>query len=166
MIERAIIQDECDFPLQVPLNNQNNRVYYKGNKRDVPEQNLFHNTDRQSIKVMVSAAFTWHGVTKPIFVNQQGLKVNAERYCRHLKTELSPEIRKVYPREDWIHMQDGVTLQTSNLVQKFLEETIPRRYVKKKEWPPKSPDANPLDYYFRSKAKEKVYDGRLNDPFA
>ena len=29
MIERAVFQDESDFPLQVWLNNQNDRVYYK-----------------------------------------------------------------------------------------------------------------------------------------
>lgn len=165
MIERAVFQDECDFPLQVPLNNQNNRVYFKGTKIEVPEKNLFHNTDRQSIKVMVSAAFSWYGVTKPIFVNRQGLKVNAKRYHQHLKTELFPAIRKVYPRNDWIYMQDGATSHTANLVQNFLEETIPRRYVKKDEWPPKSPDTNPLDYYFWSRVKEKVYEGRLNKPF-
>ena len=62
-------------------------------------------------------------------------------------------------------MQDGATSHTSKLVQNFLEETIPRRYVKKDQWPPKSPDANPLDYYFWSRVKEKVYEGRLNKPF-
>ena len=76
---------------------------------------------------MVSAAFTWYGVSKPIYVNQNGLKVNAKRY--HLKKELFPAIRKIYPRNDWIYMQDGATSHTSYLVQNFLEETIPRRYV-------------------------------------
>ena len=32
MVERAVFQDECDFPLQIPVNNQNNRVYYNGKK--------------------------------------------------------------------------------------------------------------------------------------
>ena len=114
---------------------------------------------------MVSAALTWYGVSKPIFVNRKGLKVNAARYHDHLKKELFPAIKKIYPREDWIYMQDGATSHTSKLVQNFLEETIPRRYVKKDQWPPKSPDANPLDYYFWSRVKEKVYEGRLNKPF-
>ena len=85
MVERAVFQDECDFPLQIPLNNQNNRVYYNGKKKDIPEKNLFHLSDRQSVKVMVSAALTWYGVSKPIFVNINGLKVNAARYHDHLK---------------------------------------------------------------------------------
>ena len=68
MIERAIFQDESDFPLQVPLNSQRDRGYHKGKKKNVPDENLFHPSNRQSVKVMVSAALTWYGVTKPIFV--------------------------------------------------------------------------------------------------
>jgi len=34
-----------------------------------------------------------------------------------------------------------------------------------KQWPPASPDCNPLDYHFWDKAKVKVYEGRFNQPF-
>ena len=165
MIERAVFQDECDFPLEVPINSQNDRVYFKGVKKDVPETNLCHKSNRQSVKVMVSAALTWYGVTKPLFIGKKGLKVNAENYQKHLKKQLFPEIQKVYPRDDWIFIQDGASSHTSNLVQSFLEDTIPRRYIKKDEWPPKSPDSNPLDYFFWNEVKTKVYAGRLNTPF-
>ena len=83
----------------------------------------------------------------------------------HLKKELFPAINKVYPRNDWIYIQDGATSHTSNLVQDFLQQTIPRRFIKKDQWPPKSPDSNPLDYYFWSKVKTKVYEERVNQPF-
>ena len=118
--------------------------------------------DRQSIKVMVSAALTWYGVTKPIFVNRKGMKVNAENYKKHLKKKLLPTMNKVYPRNDWIYIQDGATSHTSNLVQNFLNETMPRRFIKKDQWPPKSPDCNPLDFYFWNKVKTKVYEGRIH----
>ena len=140
-------------------------MYFKGQKKDVPRDNLFHPSNRQSVKVMVSAALTWYGVTRPTFVNRKGLKVNAVNYKNHLKRELFPAIKKVYPRNDWIYIQDGATSHTSNLVQNFLQETIPRRFIKKDQWPPKSPDSNPLDYYFWNKVKTKVYQGRIDKPF-
>ena len=65
----------------------------------------------------------------------------------------------MHPRENWIFIQDVASSHTSNLVQDFLHETIPRRYVKRNEWPLKSPDSNPLDYYFWSKVKRKAYEG-------
>ena len=42
MIERAVFQDKSDFPLEIPINRQNNRVYFKGSKKDVPKENLCH----------------------------------------------------------------------------------------------------------------------------
>ena len=80
---------------------------------------------------MISAALTWHEVTKPIFVNQKGLKVNANNYKHHLKKQLFPAINKVYPRNDSIFIQDGVISPVSNLVQNFLNETIPVDLLRK-----------------------------------
>ena len=51
---------------------------------------------------MVSAAILWYGVTKPFFVNKNGIKVNKENYCRHLRKELFPAIEKVVKLDDWI----------------------------------------------------------------
>lgn len=165
MVEKFVWQDEKDFPLQVPTNAQNNRVYFKGRKSDVPVENLYHKTNRQCEKVMVSAALTWNGATRPFFVNNKGLKVNAVRYRHHLKKELFPAIEKVITRDDWVFVQDGATSHTANITQEFLKNTLKRRFVKSDEWPPNSPDCNPLDYYFWNAVKEKVYKGRINKPF-
>ena len=47
----------------------------------------------------------------------------------------------------------------------FLQETIPRRFIPKDQWPPNSPDTNPLDFYFWNEVKTKVYNNRMNNPF-
>ena len=67
-VEKCAWQDEKYFMLKVPLNHQNNRVYGKQRKGDISDDRLFHNTNRQSKKVMVSACITWYGATKPFFV--------------------------------------------------------------------------------------------------
>ena len=105
MIERVVFQDESDFPLQIPINSQSDCVYFKDQKKDVPNKNLSHQTNRESVKVMVSAALVWFGVTKVLFVNKKGLKVKAENYRKHLKIELFPAINKIYPRKDCIFIQ-------------------------------------------------------------
>ena len=79
------MEDEKDFTLDVPVNLQNDRVYGKGKKSDVPDENLFASTNKMSRKVMVSAAISWYGATKPFFVNENGIKVNKENYCKYLK---------------------------------------------------------------------------------
>ena len=32
---------------------------------------------------MVSAAISWYGTKKLVFVNENGIKVNKENYCKH-----------------------------------------------------------------------------------
>ena len=114
---------------------------------------------------MVSAALTWFGVTRPLFFNEKGLKFNAQNYRKHPIKELFPAINKIYQQKDWILIQNGATSHTCSLVQDFLKETIPRRYIKKDQWPPKSPGSNLLNYYSWNKVKTKVYEDRLNTPF-
>ena len=50
----------------------------------------------------------------------------------------------------------------SNLVQDFLTEKIDKGFIKHNEWPPASPDCNPLDYYFWDKIKIEVYGDRFD----
>ena len=45
--ERLVFQDEKDFPLQVPVYTQNNRVYHRGLKKDI----MFSESNRQSLKL-------------------------------------------------------------------------------------------------------------------
>ena len=56
MIEKTVSQDEKDFTLDIPFNLQNDRVYRKGKKSHVPDQNLFASTNKMSRKFLVSLA--------------------------------------------------------------------------------------------------------------
>ena len=76
MIEKTAWQNEKDFTLDVPVNLQNERVYEQRKKSDVLDENLFASAKEMSRKVMVSAAISWYGTTKPFFVNENGTKPN------------------------------------------------------------------------------------------
>ena len=58
LVKKFSFQGEKDFTLGLPTNIQNNRVYFKGKKDQVPDENLFHQTNEESIKVMVLACLT------------------------------------------------------------------------------------------------------------
>ena len=47
----------------------------------------------------------------------------------------------------------------SNPNQTHLEQVVPH-FIKKDEWPPESPDLNPMDYTIWDSLSEKVYKGR------
>jgi len=164
-LPRLVFQDEKDFALQVPTNRQNNRVYFNGPKKDVQPERLFSEGNRQSEKVVVSAVFTWKGVSQPFFVGGSKIKVNAESYLKHLRDELIPAVEGMYPNNDFSFIQDSAPSHRANKIQKFLKEKCKSRFVKSTDWPPKSPDCNPLDFYFWDRVQQKVYEGRHCNPF-
>ena len=57
-------------------------------------------------------------------------------------------------------MQDGATSHTANITQQYLKVRFGRRFIRKDQWPPNSPDCSPLDYFFWDAVKRKVYEGR------
>ena len=71
MIAKTVWQDEKDFPLHVPVNTENDRVYHKGKFRIAISLNK--ETKKQSKKVMVSAGITWYGATRAFFVGEKGV---------------------------------------------------------------------------------------------
>ena len=120
--------------------------------------------NKMSRKVMVSAAISWYGATKPVFVNESGIEVNKENFCKHLKRQF-PAIKKLVKPDGWMFVQDSALSHRSNLVQDFLEKSLKHCFVKCVEWPRSSPDVNPLDYFFWDLVKTKVYQGRAGEPF-
>ena len=164
-LPRLVFQDEKDFSLQVKTNRQNNRVYGYGLKKDISPQRLFNEGNRFSIKVMVSAVITWKGVSPPFFVADPEMKVNGVSYLNHLREDLIPFCESLYPRDDFIFIQDSAPSHRYKPVQQFLKDKLKSRFVKNTEWPPASPDCNPLDYFFWNKVQEKVYEGGHCEPF-
>ena len=102
--------------------------------------------------------------TKTFFVNENGLKVNAKTYKKHLEKQLFPEVDRLMNGTCWIFLQDSAPSHRSNLVQNFLKEKLGSKFIKHTEWLPSSPDCNPLGYHFWNKIKERVYKDRLGQP--
>ena len=73
-----VLAIERDFTLDVPVDLQNDQVYRRRKKSDIPDENLFASTNKMSRKVVGSTAISWIGATKPFFVNENGIKVNKE----------------------------------------------------------------------------------------
>ena len=76
-------------------------------------------------KVMVSATIFSYGVTKPFFVNENGIKVNEENYCKHQKKQLFSTIKNLLSV-----IVNSAPSHRPNLVLDFLEKTLKRRFVK------------------------------------
>lgn len=165
-LPRLAFQDEKDFTIQVKTNRQNNRVYGRGLKKNIDPRRLYNESNKFTVKVMVSAVITWKGVSPPFFVGQAGLKVDSHRYLAHLQNDLMPAIEKMYPNKDFTFVQDSAPSHRAKIVQSYLKEKLNSRFVKNTDWPPSSPDCNSLDYFFWNEVQQKVYRGRHCNPFS
>ena len=94
---------------------------------------------------MVSSVITWKGVSQPFFIGGNGIKVNGASYLKHLCDDLI-YAEAMHLNKDFTFVQDSGLLHRANQVQNFLKQKLKFRFVKNTDWPPKSPDCNPLHY--------------------
>ena len=116
-------------------------------------------------KVTVFAAITGNNhLIGPVFCDQN---VNGMRYLDIINTTLVPELTRIFGRQangairrTW-YIQDGAPAHRHGAVHNRLQELFPNRVVglgHAVEWPPRSPDLIPLDFWIWGDVKAKVYE--------
>jgi hypothetical protein len=94
---------------------------------------------------MVWGANSRKGRLPLVFIDRE-VTVNAEYYKKEvLQRILLPEAQKFYEDECYCFQQDGAPSHTANIVQRWCEDNL-TDFITKDEWPPSSPDLNPLDF--------------------
>ena len=89
--------------------------------------------------------------------------VNAAVYLQMLQQQFLPAFNAHIPlpqRNNMIFQQDGAPPHFSNIVRAFLNDTFPNRWIERggpTNWPPRSPDLSPPDYFLWGYLKSKVY---------
>ncbi|EFN82476.1 hypothetical protein EAI_06335, partial [Harpegnathos saltator] len=62
--------------------------------------------------------------------------------------------------DDVWFQQDGASPHYGRIVRNYLNDTFPNRWIGRRgtiEWPPRSPDIAPLDFFLWGYIKNKVY---------
>jgi inhibitor of nuclear factor kappa-B kinase subunit alpha len=142
--KKVFFTDEKLFYVSPPVNRQNDRVWSAGRKRDISPQRLLVQRAKFSASVMVSAGVCYGGKGSLHFVDDKA-KINADYYTKTLLPKLIEDCNNLMPT-DFIFQQDGAPAHTSHLAQDWLGQHTPD-FIKKDDWPPNSPDLNPLDYH-------------------
>jgi len=78
------------------------------------------------------------------FIDEKA-KVNAKYYVESLLRSLVADYNKLLPG-GFIFQQDGAPAHTAQLTQTWTAANCPE-FISKDEWPPNSPDLNPLDFH-------------------
>ena len=143
-VERIVFSDEKMFVIEEHLNAQNDRVYAAAFE-DIPERVRTVQRFQKPGSVMVWGAVSSGGKFPLVFV-ESGVKVNAAYYREEiLEGCLKAEAHRVFGQGQWTFQQDSAPAHKAKVVQEWCQAEIPD-FITSSQWPPSSPDLNPLDY--------------------
>ncbi|GFV03456.1 transposase [Trichonephila clavipes] len=102
-----------------------------------------------------------YGLVESFFKNDEGHKVtiNGDRYRAMITNFFIPELNNHDVQELWFQ-QDGATCHTARATIDLLKDTFGDRLISRfgpVNWPPRSCDLTPLDYFLWGYVKSLVY---------
>ncbi len=155
-IKKIIFSDEAHFHLNGYVNKQNCRIWGAENPRVIQERPMHPQ------RVTVWCGFWAGGVIGPhFFENEAGetVTVNGVRYRDMITNFLWPQLDGMDLEDMWFQ-QDGATCHTASETMALLQSKFPGRIISRNSevnWPPRSCDLTPLDYFLWGYVKGKVY---------
>lgn len=156
-----IFSDEATFYLNGTVNRQNCRYWSNQN----PHWMMESQTQRPQ-KLNVWAAIINNQIIGPYFFEAT---LTGAAYLEFLELDLIPELARRFPNQQnqrLFFQQDGAPPHFLRAVRDFLNTVFPNRWIGRRgaiEWPPRSPDLTPLDYFLWGYLKSKVYINRPNN---
>ena len=157
---KIIFSDEAHFQLGGFVNKQNCRIWAEENPREIME------TRMHPLKVTVWCGLWAGGVIGPYFfedANGNAVTVNGDRYRTMLNNFLWHEVEHIDVQNMWFQ-QDGATCHTAAETINLLAQKFGNRIISRRgniNWPPRSCDLTPLDFFLWGYLKQKVY---VNNP--
>lgn len=153
---KILFSDEAHFWLHGYVNKQNCRIWGEEQPEEVQQLPL------HPLKTTVWCGLWAGGIIGPYFFkNEAGanVTVNGARYRDMITNFLVPEIEARDLDDIWFQ-QDGATCHTARetmdiLKQRFGEQLISR--LGPVNWPPRSCDITPLDFFLWGYVKSKVF---------
>lgn len=155
-----VFSDECTFTLKGEVNRHNCRYWSDTNPHWVRED---HTQYPEKVNV-------WEGIFNdtlvgPFFIDGD---LTAAKYEDMLRNQIVPRIREIAGDnfDDTWYQQDGAAPHYGRDVRAFLDTQFPHRWIGRRgeiEWPARSPDLTPLDYFLWGYLKSKVYQTKPNN---
>lgn len=154
--KKIITSDEAHFQLNGQVNKQNCRIWGEENPRIIQEQPL------HAEKVTVWCGLWSQGIIGPYFFENdvgKAVTVNGERYNRMINEFLWPKLEEI-DTSDLYFQQDGATCHTTRENIALLRRKFNGRLISRNgdiNWPPRSCDLTPLDFFLWGYLKSRVY---------
>ncbi|GFT85722.1 transposase [Trichonephila clavipes] len=150
--KRILFSDEAHFWLNGYVNKQNFHIWGEANPQ------VYVETPLHPEKLTGWCAY---GLVESFFKNDEGhnVTVNGVRYRAMITNFFIPQLNNHDVQELWFQ-QDGATCHTARATIDLLKDTFGDRLISRfgpVNWPPRSFDLTPLDYFLWGYVKSLVY---------
>ena len=143
-LEKVLFSDEKLFTVEEASNRQNDRIL-STKASVIPEELKLVKRVQKPSSVMVWGGISAVGRTPLVFI-PVGVKINALTYQNLILEPILKELKvNMFENQPFLFQQDGAPAHTANSTQEWLRNELPD-FISKEEWPPSSPDLNPLDF--------------------
>lgn len=157
LFDNILWSDEAIFHVGGFVNRHNSHYWAEQNPRITKEKAL-HNP-----KITVWCGLTSSTIVGPFFFQET---VNGERYLQLLQENVYPAISN-WDNFSHLHfMHDGAPPHFARGVRDWLDANFPMKWIGRRgpvEWPARSPDLTPLDFFLWGYSKDVVYKQRPRD---
>ena len=156
-LHRILYSDKAHFHLNGCVNKQNSRFW------SIENPEIIKPIPLHSKKVTVWCAISSREIVGPYFFEDSAgntVTVTSERYTQMLREYFFPIIEEK-GMGSYHFQQDGATSHTARVSMALLREKFPGKLISRFgeiDWPPRSPDLTPLDFYLWGYLKSKVYE--------
>lgn len=163
LIHKTCFSDECVFFLDGRMNTQNSRYWAQENPRE-----FYESRSQYPQKLNVWAGIFMGKIVGPFFFEQN---LTGQLYLEMLEQQIVPRMREIaaesnLPFNQAFFQQDGAPPHYSLIARNFLSLVFPGRWIGRRgsiEWPPRSPDLTPLDFWLWGHLKTVVYNTKPAD---
>lgn len=151
-VTKVVWSDEAQFKLNGTV-NRHNCVYW------APENPHVHVDKAVNLPgVTVWCGLSSRGLVGPFFFDGT---VTGQVYLGMLRTSILPGVRALYGADDEVfYQQDGAPPHYHLAVRAFLDDNLQGHWIGRRgpiEFPSRSPDLTPLDFYLWGTVKNEVY---------
>lgn len=133
--KQVIWSDESKFEL---LNKKKRTHVWRKPNEALKKQYVLPTVKHGGGSIMIWACFSRYGVGNLVPIH--GI-MNADRYIDILSENLEESVLKMDLDEEWIFQQDNDPKHTAKKTKQFFQDCK----IKVLEWPPQSPDLNPIE---------------------
>lgn len=156
-LSSIMFSDEANFYVKGEVNRHNLRYWCDENPH------WFDDMKQQGgDRIMVWCGLWKDKIFGPYFFDGN---VTSEIYLTMLRDSLIPDLDQFGSRPQWF-MQDGAPPHYGLQVRRWLDEIFPQHWIGRrgpKEWAPRSPDLNPMDFAVWGCLKANVYSVTIRD---